>query len=115
MVFIQITQKNTKLRNSELEQQMDTESELEATLQELGNKGVRFDVSDSQALKGLLKAYKGNKEIYLLLLEAKKQYTRVQRTSEATKVSNYKRREQLDEVQIIIDDWNNPPTAGGHL
>ncbi len=85
---------------------MDKEKELQATLQELSNKGVTFDPSDSQALKGLLKQHKGNKEIYLLLTLAKKQHTRVQRTSEATEVSNYKRREQLTDIEKIIEDWN---------
>ncbi|MEZ8207041.1 hypothetical protein ACED47_23440 [Vibrio splendidus] len=85
---------------------MDKEKELQATLEELSDAGIQFDPSDSQALKSLLKQHKSNKEIYLLLLEAKKLHTRVQRTSDATDVSNYKRREQLDEVQIIIEDWN---------
>ncbi len=84
---------------------MDKEKELQVILEELSDACIQFDPSDNKALKSLLKQHKSNKEIYLLLLEAKKLYTRVQRNSEATDVSNYKRREQLDEVQIIIEDW----------
>ena len=83
--------------------QSEVQSTLQTTLEALSDAGVQLDPSDNNALKGLLKQHKGNKEIYLLLLKAKKLHTRVQRTSDAT---DYKYRGQLTDIEKIIEDWN---------